>query len=691
MICSLDWISDAWGEVIRSRPDLNVWQFAAQKIVFDAKMGNITGPWDPDLTPYTKLFQEAITNDFRDVPEDDWFLQSILAKGQRIDEFFVLKSSQSGFTQAALNGVIYIPLYDPGRLLYAMPSREKAKNVARLRVIPFLRRLCGHIIANEDDVNLTLIELANMVAEFGGSGSSALFSEKALRYGFLDDVEYMVNEGGVPGMIDGVHVIDHIRSRFTTSDESFLGVFSKPDLESSELVSNYRGGSMHSFLVRCPHCGGRQVLEPEGLNYDHKGCKDLANRYDLEAVEELTTYRCAVCRADIEEKSKYEMNKGGILLPKSREARARDEDPPLTPRRLSMRITDLNSPFAKVRWGILARMKIEAENNPAKLKYIYTNHFARPWREKAINIKAEAVRAVCAGARDSKTGKHYPDDLNGEGQLKMPEYVRGTLPFIPLFISGTSDVQGDKYKFTFCGWKLDGTCALIDYGACLASDELYEKSLDPRTREGAPFMNMVNPDHSMIAEHGLVDSRYDTSEIYEFCIRTGWVWYPSMGVGALGMSGRMVEAKDDFYEGTPILRYHYNDYMVKVNYYKNKIARAHDPKNTGPRLYFPKDIEDDFITEQTSESLQPSKRSGFKRMEWEHDKKIGPNDWGDAMKMQFVIWQIVGPMKQAQARLAANGVTDKGAPPAREYKIKRMDAPPDLSSVLAKIRAGSAL
>ena len=148
----------------------------------------------------------------------------------------------------------------------------------------------------------------------------------------------------------------------------------------------------------------------------------------------------------------------------------------------------------------LARMKIEAENNPAKLKYLVTNHFARPWREKAINLKAENVRAICAGARDPKTGKHWPDDLDGDGQLKVPAYQRGELPFLPAFISATCDVQGDKFKWTICGFKADGTCALIDYGACLSSAELYEMILDPRSSAGDPLA-LPAPAHHLEAYH----------------------------------------------------------------------------------------------------------------------------------------------------------------------------------------------
>ncbi len=641
-------VAETWAEGIRDRPSLNIWEYARKYLHFTPKMGNITGPYDPDLTPYTKLFQEAVTGDFRNIPEDDWWLLALLERSQRVEECFVVKSSQSGFTQAAINATVYIPQFAPGRLLYVLDSVPKAKKVALTRVIPFLKQLCGKVIASEQDLTSTFIELLDMIIEFGGSYSAGLFSEKPLRYAFLDDVEYMVAEGGVAGMLDGVHVIDHVRSRFTTAQDSFLGVFSKPNLESSDFISNANAGSQHRFYVPCPNCNARQVLLKTGLYYDRKECRDLLGRYDLDAVEALTTYRCNACGHLIEEKWKPQMNAAGIMLPKSKDARRRDEDPALVPRRMSMQISDLNSPFPKVKWGILARMCIEAENNPAKLKHVQTNHFAEPWKEKAINLRAENVRAVIAGAINPKTEKHFPDDLDGEGRLKVPRYRRGEIPFLPAYVSATSDVQGDKFKWTVCAFKADGTCALVDYGAVLSTNSLFEMTLDPRSHTGDPYVCLADPARRFQLDHGLIDSGDDTYAIYDFCIRTGWNWYPSKGVGGLDAGGQLVFGRADLYEGTPILRYHYNDYQIKVLYYKHKIERAHDPRYPSPRLYFPEDIEDDFILEQLSESLVPVVvRGSTKMMKWIHDKKMGPNDYGDAMKMQFVIWQIVGPQYMA--------------------------------------------
>ena len=632
----LSWLVDTWTEVWRDRPALNVHEFAAENIEFEAKMGNITGPWRPDWTPYTLLFQQAVTSDFRDVPEEDWFIRGLLEKGQRVDECFVLKSSQTGFTQAMINACVYLPLFAPGRLLYALPSKDKAKKLVKVRLMPLLQKLCGKVIADDKDVNLTFIELLDMIMEFGGSFASELFSEKALRYGFADDVEYMVSEGGVPGMLDGIHVVDHFRSRFTTADDSFLGVVSKPNLESSEFVANWKGGSQHSFRVPCPHCGERQVLEPEGLNYRHKGCKDLAGRYDLEAVEALTTYLCPHCKEDITEDKKYEMNLAGIMVPKPREQRIKDDDPPLVPRRLSLRVNDLNSPFPKVKWGILAGMLIQTENNPAKLRYVLTNHFARPWKEKAINLKADQVRALCPSAIDPKTGKRYDE--------RCPAYVRGEVPFIPAMTAITVDRQGDRRKWIMWAFKTDGTAAIVEYGACLGDQDILEIIDFPRDHRGERIVCLADPARQLIIEHGLADARYEPTEVYGLCSKSGWRIFPSMGSGGLTYGGRLVEGKPEYWEGESFYRYGYHDYALKVHFYKHVVANR-----SNPRLYLPDDVGDDFVVEWISESLAPKKlSSNTSIMEWQHDHKIGPNDWGDAGKMGYALWQIMGPKLQSQ-------------------------------------------
>ena len=357
------------------------------------------------------------------------------------------------------------------------------------------------------------------------------------------------------------------------------------------------------------------------------------------------------------------MNKEGIWIPKSREQRLRDDDPALVPRRLSMEINDLYSPFPKVKWGILARMLIEAENNPAKLKHVLTNHFAIPWRERAVNIKAEQVRALCAGAIDPKT--------NIRIDTRVAPYKRGEIPFIPALMTITVDRQLDKRKWIISAWNSAGVQAIVEYGACLSDSDIFDMLDDPRAHHGGPLVCLADPARKIVIEWGLADCGFEPDEVYKLCIRSEWRIYPSKGAGGLSSGGRLVEGREDFWEGTPILRYQYHDHHLKVHFYKGKIEKRNDP-----RLYLPEDVSDDFILEWTTESLAPKYlSSGYKIMEWQHDKSKGANDWGDCGKMQWVLWQILGHTVQKDAA-EAEGRT------VREYELKPLpDAQPELPTI----------
>lgn len=650
-----DWLNSVLADAIRDTPDENVWQYAAEHIYLDGHQSLVARYFDPHLTPYTKIFQEAATGQFDTVAREDWWFRNLMEKGARVDEFFALKSSQSGFTQAALNIIAYITRFLTGRGIYCIDSRDKAGKLCKLRLIPILQRLCSAQISdNEDDLGTYWIEMANWVWEMVGSYSAGVFSEKPLTHAFLDDVEYMVTEGGKRGMLDGVHIIDHARSRFTTADAHFLAVFSKPDDEESQFIAEHRGGSQHEWHVPCPQCNHPQVLELDALHFDKDICKDLTGTFDLEAVEALTTTRCVACRHDIEERWKPAMNEAGFYLPKSMDARRRDGDPLLVPRRLSVRVNDMVSPFAEVSWGKLAVKKIGARDNPAKLKFLVTNHGAKPWRERALNLKADHIHALVAGAKHPITG-----EIHGT-RCDVQPYRRGEIPFVPAAFTLTVDVQGDRKKWLLGAWKADGTLAVVEYGQSLSLDDMLDIAREPKSHAGLPIICLADPELVIQVGHGLpsggalIDSGYDTITIYKFCAATGWQFYPSKGVPRLDIGGNMFEAKTDFIDGQQILRYQYHDYSITTHLMKWKIG-AHtqpDAKLRKPSdLHLPEDVTDEFVAEFLSMSLQPDRRAktAVPRMIWFHDKTIAPNDWPDCLKMQYVIWQIIGPAIRAAA------------------------------------------
>ena len=73
-------------------------------------------------------------------------------------------------------------------------------------------------------------------------------------------------------------------------------------------------------------------------------------------------------------------------------------------------------------------------------------------------------------------------------------------------------------------------------------------------------------------------------------------------------------------------------------------------------------------------------------MEWSHDRKIGPNDWGDALKMQYVVWQLVGPALQAASAKNTGRTYDLKNLPDPGNVIKRPPGP-KLGEILARLRS----
>lgn len=687
------WLIELACQAIRELPPSNVWQHAAAEIFLEGHATLRAGAYDPDLTPYCKLPQEAATGQFTNIPEGDWWLRDLVASGQRVEEVIALKSSQSGFTQAAINIFDFLTRYLSGRGLYCIDSKEKAGKLCNFRIIPLLRKAFAEGLTHDQpELGTYLLTLANWVWEMVGSYSAGVFSEKSLNVAFADDIEYMVTEGGRTGFLDGVYILDHIRSRFTTADWHFLMAFSKPLDEGSQFITEHRGGSQHEWHWTCPHCARPFVPELKHLHYDKPACRDEYGQFDLAAVEQLTTCRCPLCHQDIDEKThKSPMNAAGFYLPKAKAQRVEDRDPLLVPRRLSLRVNDMASPFPEVTWGRLAKIHILAQNNPEKMKHFVTNHGARPWKQKAIQLKDGQIKALIAGG--AKAGQRDERGyLHGETQ-GIPRYRRGELPFVPIAITATADRQGDMKKFTICAWRFATPprrppkghpiqlppfhCAVLEYGAVLADQDLLNLN-DPATlldHNGDPFRyhpDVIRSCERKLAEGGsagqdpvsllppiragfglpagcLIDSGFEGFDVYDFCEASGWGWYPSKGVPGLDAGGQMVEAKTLFKDGREIILYKYHDYAIKVHFYKDWIARHTHPKIEARKvspLFLPYDIGDDFILELLTESLQPRKLN-TKQFEWVHDKNMGPNDYGDAMKMQPVIWQIVGPFLAA--------------------------------------------
>jgi phage terminase large subunit GpA-like protein len=121
-------------------------------------------------------------------------------------------------------------------------------------------------------------------------------------------------------------------------------------------------------------------------------------------------------------------------------------------------------------------------------------------------------------------------------------------------------------------------------------------------------------------------------------------FFPSKGRGGIQVRLTVQESLAESL-GDAIKVYHYSDDDIKKQLYIARIKRRIKPVEgvtPGPAIHFPLQVDPEFKAELCSERLTIEKEGGLTREKWEKDRST-PNDWGDALKLQLVLWHVLGP------------------------------------------------
>ncbi len=611
------------------RSALNAWQWGEKYVKIDARESiDFQGPWDSDLTPHVRFMMEFATGQFSeeiefhpDTPTDATW-----------DEFILMKSSQLGFTLAILIIVAFWVAEIKQNILYAIDSIDEARKVSKSRLVPLLET-CEPTRAAlaetaEEQSNLTLFLLSLTLYMLGAHGKGA-FRNKSVGLAILDELDaYPMAD------VDGdSHPIDNARARLKAVGAGKLITCSSPETAEHATAKEEATGTRHRRFVPCPICDHYQELTFEGLRFSH--CKDLAGGYDFARIESMEIgpdgvpwgafYECELCHKPIAEGQKPAMLKRG---------KWRQTNPKPQPRKISAQISDLYSPFKKAAWGRLVVEFLEAQGDPVKLANFNKNRLGKPGKLQA----------------DNRSPAHI-DKLRGA-------YLRGTIPREPCFVAVTSDVQGDVKKWVKCGFLPSGEMWVIDWGATLSYEELTLIAADPVPVGKVPPKSDVQRWHAgdgwsgltVCAATGLVDEGYNAPDVREFCQRTNQSgeacpFFPSKGRGGIQVRLTVQESLTAAL-GEALRVYHYSDDDIKKLLYISRISRRVKPSQglePGPRLWFPSHVDPEFKAELCSETLKIVREGGYSREKWEKKPSV-PNDWGDALKLQLVLWHVVAPL-----------------------------------------------
>lgn len=633
------------------RPTVSPWRWADDHVYLDEKASPRPGPYRSAETPWTRRFQDIfIDPDFT--------------------EALVMKSSRTGFTEAALNVVRYMPEHAPGTVLFCLDSKEEARKVSNDRLATSLRQAAADQMSDDPDDDGTLTKrLLNMTVLLAGSYSAGVFRNKWVRLGVLDEVE--VNPE-VPG--EGA-TLDLMRSRFVGVGGARLLAMSKPKKFCSTFHKQHAEGTCEIALAPCPHCGTYQEFTFDGqsattvLHIDNDGtgkritgallaqppplgrvefehCRDLLGVYDKRALLTKTYYRCVSgCRID-------ETDKPRILAQLAREGvHWLRTNPTPFPGRCSQHISDLLSPYPEVAWGQLALIWTSCADQVAR-DHFRNNHLGLPAREQAAVI-AESTVLDCRSA-----------------------YTRGTCPFAPDLVTLNWDTQDDLVHWGALGFRLVPgrdlpEIAVIDHGKAFHSDELLQVAADI-------FKNSTGDDLKITVGVGDAGG-HRTADIYETCLKslTGTVYlFPSFGRG--GMQARNPLRETVFKHGQrEVTGYLYSDDQYKRRLYFDIIAKIPEIRKEAAersltlatpqvRLHLYADIletkeGEEFVRGLTKErTLERTTRKGVV-VEW--DENIRGNESGDILKVGLVTFDFMRPALQRAAAqaAAAKAAADKKA------------------------------
>jgi hypothetical protein len=614
-------------------------------VYLDRRMTTRPGFYNPDEYPWTWEFQEIIRT--REVWEKEIDGATVIvdpgtegAASMRVHQVDIMKGTQTGVTESALNGVRYYAVNDPQNVIFAIDNARQAGEVNEIRLQPTLKRLGQKIFTdNKDDAAKFILKLRRMIVWFLGSYNEASATQKMAETVILDELEEHGNSD-----------VNDWRSRMKTSDRRLLIAMSKPKFTNGPIDREYRNGSMHVAEIPCPHCGGFQQLEQDNMKFSH--CKNILGEWDFNRVLLETFFECVHCKKPIEERNKRWFND------RSRRRWRRTNFQKAEPNHISFHIPDFLSYDESVTWGRLAVEYINSKGDSEKRRTYRNHHEGLPYEERAIKTQIADLLVL------------------------RSTYPRGVLPWLPRAIILGADVGLNYVKWCVIAMRstlmpperdtkhkgLDALQAIIDRqsGGTVWEPTGFpsEAAIIDFGQELAPadVVKLIETRQFVCAEDqksygitiGGMDAKYKKLEVQQACLKSRRRLWPTAGLPS-DLSLRSVNFSHIPMAPQWFGTITYNDRDAKHELYTERIGSwsqwrqlgcPADPNQqpVGSPLHYFKELSDapnspylEFLNEHTKENLVevPGVHSA-RQFIW---KRSGPNHWPDAIKVALVMWR----------------------------------------------------
>ena len=318
----------------------------------------------------------------------------------------LMKPSQCGATEAALNFSGYVNENAPGVLLFVNPTDSASRRNVRLRVGPLidgtpeLKKLVTRRRSRQAGNNDALKVFPGGQLSFVGANSAVGLRSTPARYLIMDEVDAFPEDADGEG--DPVSLARERTQTFKGRKKIFL--LSTPTIAgASRIETAFKAGDQRKFAVPCPHCGTYQTLEWNQTEWP-------------EGDRTKTYYICEHCGEHISERHKPAMVAAGQWI-----ATAKGDG-----KTASFHLNALYSPF--ISWSEIALKHAACGKDPFQLQAWTNSTLGECWEDvAAVGTTPDALLA-----RASSWGTALPDGV--------------------VCLTVGADIQLDRIELEIVGW-----------------------------------------------------------------------------------------------------------------------------------------------------------------------------------------------------------------------------------------------
>ena len=425
-----------------------------------------SGRWRTDRFPFLKRPMDLLS------PHDP------------CQQIVIMKGAQIGFTECALNWMLYTVDHNPGPMLYVQKTLDAVKIFVKQRFDPSCMEMpeiaekigTGRIGRGSGDTSATKIFPGGMI-RFGGANSASSLRSMPIERLCLDEedsFEADIQEEGSPSELA-------IRRTANFPRRKIFRISTPTIKETSVIEPLFEQGTKERYYIPCPHCGNMDYIRWKNIQYVNDDPK----------TAKLVCENCGVL---IEERYKTQMLAKGTWIAENPHA----EYP-------SFHLSSLYSPYGFYSWEDAVRLYLKAIRNHdnALLKVFINTVLGETWSERGRSIKASWLEG-----RKEQYEEEVPRDV--------------------VVLSCGADVQEERIECEVVGWAHGMESYSIDYQVFRGNTdsnavwELFDAYISKTFRHESGVVMPIN----VVG----VDSGFNTKVVYKFCqMREHRYVYPIKG------------------------------------------------------------------------------------------------------------------------------------------------------------------